>query len=100
MSLGAAFALTCLAAYRIQRLITEDDLTAGIRETVARRAGRIGELVSCHWCVGSWIAFAATIAVDRWIHALAGGWREDALVALAAAAVVGLLGEIDGRLRR
>lgn len=72
------FLLLCLATFRVTRLIVFDTITAflrrpfhdlieetnenGEKETYIVVKGKglqywIGELLSCYWCVGVWVAF-------------------------------------------
>lgn len=78
-----------MASYRIWRLIAEDSITEAPREWVlARMPEKIDEMVRCSWCLGTWLAFGVTWAVD-----VAVGLRLPVLVGLAAAVVVGWLAE-------
>lgn len=78
-------ALIGVAAYRLWRLVGEDTITEPLR---ARLPESWLHLIECPWCLGSWIAFALTWATD-----LATPVRSPVLVGLAAAVVVGWLGE-------
>lgn len=82
-----------LAAFRVTRLVTADDITAPLRDAVERRAHRVNsdraaEFIVCPWCVGMWVAAGVTIARRRaprqW------GWLARVL---ATSAVTGLLAE-------
>lgn len=95
MSDGLVMLALALASYRLWRLIAVDGVTAAIRKRVFFPDDRshrklLYDLVSCAWCLGSWIAFAA----------VAGVWavRPLPLPALwfgAVAAGVGLIQAID-----
>lgn len=78
-----------LASYRVWRLLAEDSIIEPPRAWVLDRSPMwITELVVCHWCLGSWIAFGLTWATDA-----VAGLRLPVLVGLAAAVVVGWLAE-------
>jgi hypothetical protein len=78
-----------LASYRLWRLVAEDAITEGLRERLLEQTPeRTRELIECPWCLGSWLAFAVTLAVDLVI-----GIPAPVLVGLAAAAVVGWVAE-------
>lgn len=96
-----------LAAFRLWRLWAVDSISAFVREPIHRllvpeAANRINgipvvevsswrarawELFTCLWCSGSWCALALTAAADRAV-----GVGAPVLVALAAAAVTGIVG--------
>lgn len=77
------------ASYRLWRLIAVDDFTEHWRDqALVRSPAWVDAMVSCPWCLGSWVAFAVT-----WITDLTVGVRMPVLVALSAAVVVGMLGE-------
>lgn len=84
------FALTSLAAYRLARLVTRDEILEQPRAWLERRLGRFANGLACAWCAGSWCAFATVAIVDA-IHGLA----LPVLWAGAVATVVGLLSELD-----
>lgn len=75
------------AAYRLWRLLGRDTITARIRDGLE---GKALELVECPWCLGSWLAFAVTAVVAGVV-----GMAVPVLVALAAAAITGILGDRD-----
>ena len=77
--------LVGLASYRLWRLIGEDSITEPLRDRLPEWAF---EMTTCPWCLGSWIAFGVTWLTDATI-----GLQAPVLVALAAAVVVGWLGE-------
>jgi len=79
------FALLSLAAYRLWRLAGADVITERLRRRLGDTAR---EFVECPWCSGTWIALA-TVAITAVISDVAA----PVLQALAAAAVVGALGE-------
>lgn len=55
------------------------------------RVSRVAEAVDCPWCLGAWLAGAATLAVDASFGVV---WPLAWWLALSAA--VGLLGRLDG----
>lgn len=73
------------ASYRLWRLIGQDTITERPREGLD---GWALDLVTCPWCLGSWIAFAVTAIVAAVV-----GLAYPVLVGLAAATVTGILGE-------
>lgn len=75
-----------LVAFRLWRIVGADTITAAIRDG---RSEAVREFLECPWCAGTWIAFGVTVA------AWAAGWVSGppVLVALAAAALVGLVGD-------
>jgi hypothetical protein len=73
------------AAYRLWRLIGQDTITERLREGLD---GWALDLVTCPWCLGSWIAFTVTAIVAAVV-----GLAYPVLVGLAAATVTGILGE-------
>lgn len=78
-----------LASYRLWKFAAEDSITEAPRQWVlARSPEKVRELVECPWCLGSWVAFGVTWAVDAAV-----GFEAPILVGLAAAAVVGLIGD-------
>lgn len=78
-------ALIGVSSYRLWRLVGEDSITESLR---ARLPERVFEMVSCGWCLGSWVAFGVTWLTDATV-----GLDAPVLVGLAAAVVVGWLGE-------
>lgn len=87
-----------LAAYRLTRLITTDDLPPiyRAREWLKHRWGTPNgrewfDGITCGWCVGSIISFALVAGVAYLIP-----MRLPAIQALAVATVVGLIGGHDG----
>jgi len=78
-----------IASYRLYRLIAEDTATEHWRDWVLSRSPVwVDAMVSCSWCLGSWVAFGITWATDATV-----GLQAPMLVGLAAAVVVGWLGE-------
>ena len=116
MTLGV-FAIMCLAAYRVTRLVTTDDMTRGFRERVlARFPSRVGPaknpvdgtpvagsgvpiprwpvvLVNCSWCMGVWVTALGTgmLYWQGYVHP----WLVVVLAWLGSATVVGLLQRIE-----
>ena len=78
-------ALIGVASYRLWRLLGEDTITEPLRDRLPEWAL---ELVVCSWCLGSWVAFGVT-----WLSDAVVGLQAPILVAMAAAVVVGWLGE-------
>lgn len=74
-----------VASYRIWRLLGEDSITEPLRQGLPEWPL---ELVTCPWCLGSWVAFGMTWATDAAV-----GLPAPVLVGLGAAVVVGLIGE-------
>lgn len=74
-----------VASYRLWALVGRDSITAPARD---RLSGWPLELVECPWCLGSWVAFGVTWATDATV-----GVPLPVLVGLAAAVVVGFIGE-------
>jgi hypothetical protein len=82
-----------LAVYRLARLIIEDEITASLREPLTdwlaeHEHHQVLYLISCYWCLGFWLAAAATLARGRWPRV----WSSTAY-ALAVSAAVGLIHE-------
>ena len=75
-----------LVAFRLWRVVGADTITEPLRERIGERARGFLE---CPWCAGFWVA-AATVAA-AWTF----GWvtGPPVVVAVAAAAVVGLIGD-------
>jgi hypothetical protein len=85
--MGEAF-LIGLASYRLWKLAASDYITEGPRDWLLIRLPKWADtLVTCPWCLGSWIAFGVT-----WVTDAVAGLRMPVLVGLAAAVVVGWLG--------
>lgn len=76
-----------LAAYRLTRLVTTDAITEPLREAIDARSDFMGELTSCSWCSGVWVA-AGVVLARRYVPA----WGPVAEM-LALAAVAGLLSD-------
>lgn len=77
-----AAVLIGLASWRLWRLIARDDITAPFH---TRLQGWPHRMVDCPWCLGTWIAFAVTAAVDQ-VHPLPVPW----VIAAAAAIILGV----------
>lgn len=58
MSDGLVLLALVLAAYRIWRLVAVDEVFDSVRGRVIGE-GFLHTLLSCAWCAGSWVAFAA-----------------------------------------
>lgn len=77
-----------LASYRLWRLVAVDTILDKPRDwLLVRVPGYIETLITCPWCLGSWVAFGVTWATDAVV-----GLRMPVLAALGAAVVVGALG--------
>jgi hypothetical protein len=90
-------AVLALAAHRLTRLVTSDDLLDAPRTAVVRRLGarpNLADAVRCDWCVGAWVSAAVVLAGSRWPAAR----RLAAIPALSS--VVGLLSTLDSTLGR
>lgn len=85
LDLAITALLIGFAAYRLWRLIGQDTITERLREGLD---GWALDLVTCPWCLGSWIAFAVTAIVAAVV-----GLAYPVLVGLAAATITGILGE-------
>jgi hypothetical protein len=90
--------LDSLAAYRLARLVTMDDLTKPARDRVwhwamEHKRHRLAEFVTCPHCVGVWVAagvvsFTALRGVPGWRHVrtvLAVAGAESLMASLAGA---------------
>lgn len=78
-----------VASYRVWRMAAVDDVAARpIEWVLVRMPEWFNKMWRCHWCLGSWVAFAVTWLTDATV-----GLHAPVLVALAAAVVVGWLGE-------
>lgn len=63
-----------LAVARLSMLITQDEITVGIRQRIVRRFGensRITYLFHCDWCMSLWLAIPimplTTVWPNRWV---------------------------------
>lgn len=88
-----AFALSVLAAARLTRLISADDITAPARIALANRIGAGSfwfRLILCRWCLGLWVAApvitAGCVSHGKMWFALPAG-------ILAASHLIGLMAE-------
>lgn len=87
--------LLTLAAFRLTRLVTTDDITQGFRDSIRERFGSKSNwftLVSCPWCVSCYLC-SAVFLVDRYF------WQPPVwlLAMVAAMSLVGYLGTYDER---
>lgn len=82
--------LVALTAHRLWRLAALDTVTDGLRLRFAPEGTKRFELVSCPWCLGTWVA-ATTWALTWWQLPLAA----PGLVLGAAASLVGVFGTVD-----
>lgn len=77
-----------LASYRLWRLAGQDSITEPLRDRLNPDGWVIG-LITCPWCLGSWIAFAVT-----WLTAATIGVPAPVVVALGSAVIVGAVAEV------
>lgn len=92
------FVVLALAAYRLHRIVTKDDWPPSewFRDRIESRFGVSSSwftLVTCSWCFGLWTV-AVVFAEHRYLHVVP-FW---VYALLAAATVVGLVGEWESRL--
>lgn len=80
--------VVALVSYRVWRLFGADDITAPIRD---RLDGWAHLLVSCPWCLGTWVTIIIGFLTELAGLTTASPW----LLIPAAATVVGLIGKID-----
>jgi hypothetical protein len=88
--------IVALSAFRIQRIVTKDDLPPSIwlRDKVEARFGDSSwsVLVVCQWCFGFWTA-AAVVAEHHYLNVV----PMVVHYIFATSAVVGILGTYDER---
>jgi hypothetical protein len=94
--------LDALASYRLARLLTMDDLTKPVRDTVWKWASdrehhRLAEFVTCPHCVGVWVAAGVVLVAPRALPRR--GWRALRLF-LAVAGAESLMASAAGALDR
>ena len=85
-----------LAAYRLTRLVVEDNITEGMRSWIWKRRGpetKIGYLFTCYWCMGFWIGTALGIG-----YILVPSIMFIACLPLAIAAGVGITSKLVDRM--
>lgn len=93
VSLGLLLVLTALAAYRLTRLVTTDDVPFGQFRfrLLSRWSGTLAaDGLTCAWCVGSVISWALVAGVAQ-VRSI----PLPAIAALAVSCVVGFLGNHD-----
>lgn len=96
MSASFDFAIDALAVQRVTRLVTKDEVTAGLRDRVALNGpDKLAYLVSCPFCVSVYAGAAASLARTVFPRA----WRPLAY-ALALSAATSLKAEYDEKLDR
>ena len=86
--------ILALAAFRVYRLIAEDDILDRPRDHLMdklaeERLEKLDKLITCPWCLGFWlsvIAWLAWLATPSWTVGLAFPWALSAAVALIAKA--------------
>jgi hypothetical protein len=91
------FVLVSLAAYRVNHLVATDRIADPVRawwydrfDPGTSRPGRLAvSLTTCPWCLGVWTAGGVVLIVDA-VY----GMAAPVLVWAAAAAVVGVLGQL------
>ena len=84
----AWWAVCALAAFRVTRLVTTDELLHRPRQWVAARSTTLGYWITCPWCVGFWLCLGLLAAVRWWPTPTA-----YACVVLSWSAVVGVMSE-------
>jgi hypothetical protein len=82
------WAVCALAAYRLTRLVTTDEVLHRFRQWVARRSTTAGYWVTCPWCLGFWMCVLLGAAV-----LLAPTPTAYACVVLSWSAIVGVISE-------
>jgi hypothetical protein len=82
-----AFAVFRAWAFAARDVIFERPVGWVFRHTPAY----IEKLVSCPWCLGAWLSFAAIAAVDAWWYPL----TLPVACGLACSTVVGILGDLS-----
>ena len=87
------FVLLALGSYRLQRLLTTDEIGRPVRELCARIWGPLGTWASCPWCAPVYSNAAIVFAVDRWFYPMA----MPVLWWGAVCTIVGFLGELEPR---
>ncbi|MFS0782843.1 DUF1360 domain-containing protein [Bacillus sp. 1P06AnD] len=108
------FFLLALAGFRLTRLIVFDKITAFMRKPFFEEAeeknekgemeiyivpyksglrGWIGELLSCYWCTGMWMAILVVLA-----HYFFPYWAGPIIVVLAVAGLASLLESVVQKL--
>lgn len=87
-----ALIVAALAAYRITRLLIDDEVIERPRNWVLDRFPLwLDNLFTCYWCIGFWVsvlvlAFAWNVPASSWV-----------LAPFAISAVVGLIAERNGQ---
>lgn len=89
--------LLSLASFRLWRFVGRDDwppcewFRSQLDERAENERGWVWHyvrtLVTCPWCLGTWVAFAVVAWADVWV-----GLESPILWALAVACTVGLIG--------
>ena len=81
--------IVSLVAYRLWRLIGQDDISDMLRLRIRQWKPAALHMVECGWCLGSWVSLA--VAFSAW----GVGWVDSPplLVGFASAVVVGVLSE-------
>ena len=91
----ALFVVMALAAFRVTRFVTTDEVTRPARETSVRwlqerRWHLLADLPACAWCAG---AYVSVLTVG-----LTGRWASIPLPALQMIAIATLVGLLSGRM--
>jgi hypothetical protein len=84
--------LIALATHRLWRLAALDYITDGLRDRLAPEETKRRVLISCPWCLGTWLT-AAVWAITWAATPLEVPW----LVLAAATSLTGLLGAADSQ---
>jgi hypothetical protein len=91
-TVGLWLLINALAIARIARLIARDTVTNGARHRIQSKAeGSLVELLTCPWCLGIWLAAAATVLTCA---ASTRGWWLIVASGFAIAELAGLLNEL------
>ena len=100
-----SFVLLSFATFRLARLVAADLIVDGLRARATNWAykpsagkirGRIGDLITCRWCAGWWIAGTLVAVWTAHVGALTWDrWIETGIEWCAVAGAAGLLGTFD-----
>lgn len=74
------FVLVCLFAFRVTRLLIDDEITQPVRDRLPQYA-----FLSCVWCLGFWVAVVSTAAIFPFVDIplpLLWPWGVSAVVAM------------------
>lgn len=90
--MSLTFVVICLAAYRVTRLVTTDDIALRPRlwlteKLEATRFSSYTKGITCPWCVGFWISLVIVLVSNIYVRI-----PYPALYVGAVSTVVGLIG--------